>query len=616
MAQNKKDGRPVCPGTRTERAIKLVRTIAVVMLSGAGLYVALLAFAPLLVSTSAVRSAMERSLSAWTGEQASIGGTPQVRFWPEPRITLPNVTIVKPSASGDQVLGRIERLTASFGVIAALRGEPAFSDFEFVRPVISVTRDRDHHIVWTGGGLLGQAVARVRADAQAKPASEETLDTEIGNVTVEDGTVEFTDVSSGRNVTIDAISGEIKWANLSARFEGKVTASVAGRALTIDLSAAKPLVLFAGKDTAISLTLRAPGFGASFDGPANLYAGQLLSGALRLDIPDMAAFLTWGGWKQGPFVNVKRASVRAEVQTLGDSMRLDKFAATSDDSSASGVLDLMMPSGKRPKIGGTLAFDDIDLGALIDTFSALPPGFEKTPGLLPQWLDFDVTLSAATASLEPFKLEQMAASIVTSGTRRQVNIIDSRLEGGAFTAQLVDSGGPNGDQLQLSASDVDLAAIFERMPMQGPLPRGRGSLDLSLNFNKPMAVAGLDDVDGTLRFTASSGTLKPFNLDAILTRAASERFFRLSDTGTGSLDYDKIELAATLADGAARIDKGLLESSGSTLTLSGIVPYADNGLALMAQWTADPAKSQGASAQTTLFVGGSWPDPILSPMSR
>lgn len=48
---------------------------------------------PLVISTTDVRPTMERMLDAWSGGKSRITGEPNIRFWPNPTLTLYGATI-------------------------------------------------------------------------------------------------------------------------------------------------------------------------------------------------------------------------------------------------------------------------------------------------------------------------------------------------------------------------------------------------------------------------------------------------------------------------------------------------------------------------------------------
>ncbi|NKF31441.1 AsmA family protein, partial [Pseudomonas sp. BGM005] len=140
-----------------------------------------------------------------------------------------------------------------------------------------------------------------------------------------------------------------------------------------------------------------------------------------------------------------------------------------NEASATGVMDLSTEPGKRPKIGGTLAFDQMNLKPFLDAFALrLAAGeAEDISGMREplQLLDIDVRLSARRAQMGLFELSDVGASMIVTGGEAKFDIGDSAFEGGEMTAHLeatrrdFDGGG----KLQLSIRDADFAALAERL---------------------------------------------------------------------------------------------------------------------------------------------------------
>ena len=106
-----------------------------------------------------------------------------------------------------------------------------------------------------------------------------------------------------------------------------------------------------------------------------------------------------------------------------------------------------------------------------------------------------------------------------------------------------------------------------------------------------------------------------FDLSAFLNRFKQGGFFPLREVSTGSVSVDRAEVRATLADGAARIEKAEAKLGERVLALSGVMPYVGGGLALSGAVVAPDASSADATkAEASFFVGGSWSAPFVSPI--
>jgi AsmA protein len=119
-------------------------------------------------------------------------------------------------------------------------------------------------------------------------------------------------------------------------------------------------------------------------------------------------------------------------------------------------------------------------------------------------------------------------------------------------------------------------------------------------------------VTGNIHFRTQSGSLPGFDSEAVRSEAAKAEFFALSAVSHRAFAFDRLDIAADLDDGAAQIKRGRIEGPQETITLSGVIPYKSSGLALSGKIIATDPVNDAAFPVLPFFVGGSWPDPVLS----
>ncbi|MBB3656306.1 AsmA protein [Rhizobium sp. BK650] len=607
------------PASRWLPAFARVSTI--VLLIGLAFFVALRIAAPYLVSTGFVRSGIEDALSKWTGYHAEIKGNPVLEFWPTPRITLNEVTIRQPRESGDRLLGRIESLSADFSLIDALRGRTRFHEFHLQRPDLSLTRDENGLIDWSYAGLLARAIRGVRDENGAEVLAPK-LDADIGAVTVEDGTLTITDTLTGNIYHLDNVAADIAWPKLSRPISAVIIARFNGQDLKIDFASAAPLLVFAGKNAEMKASITSNLMTARFQGVGSMVSLSNISGNFNASFPDVPALLKWSGRPVPGIETLKSASMKSDVTSASTGFRFNNLSMTLNDASATGVMDFTTASGRRPKIGGTLAFDQMNLKPFLDAFALRLAAGGVSDILLRgptgplQLLDLDVRLSARQAQMGIFSLADVGASVIVAGDEAKFDIGDSQFEGGEMTAHLeatrrdFDGGG----KLQLSIRDADFNALAEKLQLKGPLPHATGSLDLSLQTPKAIWTTGLADVTGKLKFWTSAGSIPGVDVSAVRTQAAQKSFFPLSTAANGAFAFNKLDLQADFANGTAEIHDARFVGSEQTLALSGVITYESNGLALSGSLEAtDPARAADLPL-LPFFIGGSWPNPVISPV--
>ena len=571
--------------------------------------------APFLISSTVVRESMERAVAEWTGHDVEIDGTPDIRFWPEPRITLREITIRKQAEDGERVLGRVARLSASFDLLQALVGQPEFKDFRLTDPEIYVLREADGRLDWANDGLLSRAVRDVQPDGSGQVLAADD-DARMGDVRISNGLFEVSDVVSGRITRLQSINGTLDWPWLSRRLELKADANFNGKALTLDMSSTQPLLLLSGKSGNLSGTMTSVLFHGQFQGVANLAANAFLSGDAELTVPDLAAAMNWAGMNFTGVERLKSFSLKTRLVTNDSILRFDNLSLGLNDAKATGILDLMLLPDRPARLTGTLAFDRMDLSAALAAIAPRALGdTSRTSGQLAD-LELDLRLSAQQAMLGRFMLSEAAVSVMNVGDQSRIDIADSDFETGRLTGRIatVKGGTAGAVALRLAIQDADFGNIVKELGLAGPLPAARGSLDLSLDIDRPLEPEAWRNAKGALRFRAERGSLSGVNLAGIRQLAAQKPYFPLSDAGSGSLEFDHIDISANLADGSADIREGRITGATETLTLSGVIPYINNSLALSA--TVATVAAAAGTPPLMVFIGGSWPNPVIWPVSQ
>ena len=188
----------------------------------------------------------------------------------------------------------------------------------------------------------------------------------------------------------------------------------------------------------------------------------------------MPALLTWSG-KSIPGVETLRSfSIQSDIVSAANALRFNNVALGLNGANATGVMDVSVGANERPRLGGTLAFDHMNLKPFFDAFAlrlaAGEAGAPQDGGPL-QKLDVDLRLSTKDMQLPPFRLTDVGASIIVSSNEAKFDIGDSQFEGGEMTAHLEAMRGDfdGGGKLQISIRGADFAGLIERLQLKGPL---------------------------------------------------------------------------------------------------------------------------------------------------
>ncbi len=568
---------------------------------------------PQFVSTASVKTNMEKALSSWTGGRASISGDPTISFWPRPQLTLHDVTIVS-EVDNLLPLARADAITADFDVLAALRGTPVFYDFRLLAPVFRIERLKDGALNWRRSGWMSDAM-HGRPDEAPMLAQ----DVPIGDIAIENGALEIIDQQTGGAQRITDITGMVRWQSPSERIGIDLSAVIKGEVVNWSFACDEPLLFFSGRSTSIDTALRSAPVNFAFEGAGSLASNAFFSGQTSVSAPSITALLRWYGLDIPQDPTLGAINLNAALTIGSQAVKLDNLALTIDGANATGVLDIALPVEHLPRIGGTLAFDRLDLNTL---FSSLAPMPGTTAGIARavdtdflEWLRLDLRLSAQQANLGPVLLTDLAAGIMVRDGRASFDIGDSTYAGGslsgriAIAEQWINGGG----QLALSLKGADLAPIASQLNLQGPLPIGRSDVSLDLSTDKPIWAMTLDDLSGRIRVTVNDGTLVNFNADAFESMVARDAFFNLSEVSNGAFSFSTADMEATFADGVAELTRAEIVTEEKALSVTGRIPYRTSSLALAG--TLKPADPKAIADPLRFFVGGSWPNAIISPIS-
>lgn len=572
---------------------------------GIGLAVGYNAALPLVISTADVRPTMERMLDAWSGGKSRITGEPEIRFWPNPTLTLYGATI-ETTDGNPKPLARIGSITAAFSLLSALRGEPALEDIRLIEPVVTLERGADGTLNWE----------RPRWLAPREPAATGG-DTPFGDITIENGRLQVFDRSTNYAREFPGISGTVKWPSFSGRLNAQLSSVIGGQTVSWSLACDEPLTLLAGHNSTLKTSLTSAPLNFSFEGTGNLSLKPFASGRLQVSSASLPALAAWfegashGGLPESSF------NLNANVTTGDQTLKLDDLHLSLGGATATGVLDVAVPSDDTPRVEGTLAFDKIDLNELQPLFAELPVDPEElakhmTDAFARAWR-IDVRLSTQEAAIGPLRLTDVAAGVMVDHGRASLDIGDSTYANGRLSGRLVlsEAGLARGGKVELVLKDADLATAVAGLGFNGPVPTGRGSVNLDLATDHPFWTPKAADASGRLTVSLANGKLSEFDASVFSELVRKGEFFSLSQASSGSFDFQRADIEARFSDGSARLNRATFTGPAGSLSVNGVIPYRSGSLALAGTFT----DAANAAQRLRFFVGGSWPNAVISPLS-
>ncbi|MDO1581080.1 AsmA family protein [Rhizobium oryzicola] len=599
--------RALKPKTRIARLAISLGLLAIIMI------VLFRLVAPSLISSTLVRSRMEDAVEGWLGHDVTIEGTPDLSFWPVPTVSMRGITIRAWEAPNAPVLGRVSKLSARFSLLKALQGTPIFRDFALVNPDISVTIDKNGHFNWNGDGLLGKAIQKATG-AGGRQLLAPSLDAVIGDVTVTEGIVRLT-AQDGSTLVVDGVNGTLDWPNLSAAARLQLRARLRDQSVNLDLFSAQPLLFLSGRMADLDATLKSALITTRFTGNVDLSSYGFLSGDLELSIPNMESLVQRAQLNVHAADRLRDISLTSKLVRTAGALRMEQLSVAANGSHATGIMDLMLIPERPPRLTGTLAFDRLELWPLVDAVATgQHPERMEEKAMPEQGIGFDLRLSANAALLGPLPLDNAAISIVSNAEQSRLEILDSDLHNGTLRGLVSTVTTPSpGVDMRLMVKNIGFDTLAKDMSWTTPMISGTGSVTLDLHATKPLQSIGAKDMTGSLKISADNGRISGFNVKELRRLAGSKSYFTLGEAGSGTIDFNHLDIDTKIANGIAEIGTARSEGPQQSISLTGVIPYETGGLALSS--TIIDATT-AALPPLNLFIGGAWPNPILWPLPQ
>ena len=516
------------------------------------LIVAVLAL-PSLIDLNGRKAQIVAEVKKATGRDLVLDGPISLSILPVPEVTLSGVKFLNVAGSKNSAMVEVKSVTVKPSIMALLAGGFAASEVILVEPKIVLEIDAQGKPNWE----FTPSVAEARP-AAAKPAAARPLS--LGRVTIDDGTLIFSDSRAGLSVIAEKADFSAAVGSLDGPYSLTGGATLNGAPLQIDLSVGAK----AADGRAVRLALAAAGGKLSFDGKlSEIGPGARLAGIASSSADNLMTFaetlLRMAGQPQPnlPPLLAGRFSFDGTIDVSQTAVSTKDFKLALGEDVGAGSLSVRLKPALA--VEGRLSADRLDLDRWLAAMTpparpqaATPPppaGATAAPAPAPG----PSLLGTITAKLA-FEVGQVIYH--RQPVRNVVLELDAR--GGAvavprFTATLPgdlvlqarstmsgDSAKPAvtgefslaGPKLRetLSWLDVDVSAVppnkLTRLSMKGRMASTGGNVQVS------DAVFELDDLKGSGGITVTFGvpltivtqlSLDTLDLDSFLTTVPAEK---------------------------------------------------------------------------------------------
>jgi AsmA protein len=592
-------------------------------------------FIPSIVSTDLVKQRFELVISETIGQKVTFNTEPKITLWPNAKISLGAVTVGKTEISTEESLLIADSVSADMSLFSALFGEPSFSNYKLVRPTVQLEIYPDGTSNWLPtsnilGGLLNSNVSTQTTNLIVSASTEGPFDSNLfdfQNLEIEGGTVLLITDPGNEPEKISSINGRITRSSFTNTLTTNFEAIVRGEKINLNIVDLDTVNLIHGEVVDTNITLKSDLVNFSYNGEIQAGNKVFLKGELALNTPSVRRAIEWSGSEIKPGAALGAVDLQADVSGTLTGAKFEDLIVKIGDNRGIGILDYSLEDDGPPVLSGTLAFNTLDIESFLRAFTPLPKSSDDIANTIDtrflKQLGLDLRLSAQSAKFGPVEMSNLAAAVKVNREDATFNVGDATAYGGQLIGKISisDKGIDGGGEISISVRAVDFDEFFTTLELEGPLPRGTGDLDLKLTSERPLWATDVANIRGGLSITLNDGSVPGVNLDQIKQLASEKKFFGLNDAANGSLSFDMAELDVDIDGGIASIQQAIIMSGDEQIILNGIIPFAKGSFAL--QGSVSPIASQTGQTSSEspkptdnvflFFIGGSWPNPIVSP---
>ncbi|NDW03602.1 AsmA family protein [Jiella pacifica] len=560
----------------------------------------------LALGSEAARALVVERLETLTGRNVSIDGRIDFSILPRARLSLDHVRL------GDDDF-TIDTLVADFSLFDVIAGKGKISGLVLVRPewhTHSAPPAVKGIAAGTGSGLLAglhSLLGRLGG---------------IGEVEIREGLFRPAGLGfagsrgvSNANVRIDQ-SGSGDTLRVAGSFVWN------GQPTTVDLEVSSDRPLIEGGQGNVDFSLDSPALTASYSGTAAIADFRRAEGRLSLSTPSFTRGIEWLFAPSTRIPELGAINLAGDLVFQGQSAELREAALSIAGSQGRGAMEARL-EGDMPVIGGTLAFQELNLTPIVRSIAPYPRSpldFERPLEVdFADALQMEIRLSATELALGTIPFEDVAAVVSVGDGTAKLDVGDATLFGGRGQAAIaIDglAGRPQRVHGWISASGIDTASLMSRLSVDSIGLSGRSAIRAKLEAPADNWRAVLSGLAATAQLDARDGTISGFDPGVFAEPGARPLTAGARD---GSIPFIALDAALRLNGMTIDLERIELHNRSGTLTAAGRYFAKSNEIEVAGEFAPDPASARAragapsAEAKAVSFMmTGKWPTPSVT----
>jgi AsmA protein len=367
----------------------------------------------LIVPTGALRTEIERRVTAATGRPFHIRGALTVSLFPTVGLTAHDVILDNAPGGAARALAAIDTMQIGANLVPLFSGRIEATTIELDHPRIALEVDAAGRANWKFAGDAGGAALLAK--------------TEFAGVTITDGAITYDNAHLHAHYAASGVDTKIALRRLDARtgFSGALT--YRGRRLNVSGVLKTPASLLAAHGTQADVQVTAPFLIAGFMGAMS--RDETLTGTGHLHTASLKDLAAWLGHPVSAGSGLGALDATSRFVAHEQHLTLKGLKATLDGMHVAGDLYADV-SGAVPEVDGVLTADRIDL----NTYIKLGGSGNGAPAVDTGWSHAPIRLDTLKLLDGHLKLTTGALSVLHMKLGKTT--IDLQLDHGAMTAKL------------------------------------------------------------------------------------------------------------------------------------------------------------------------------------
>lgn len=595
-----------------------------------------MAVSGLALTREVARAEIETRLAQLTGLDVTVEGAADFTLLPRTRISMTRIRIGSSSGSLDAVM-RIDGIVADLDLWQALLGHTRIERLSVIRPELLSTAGFMQASA-TPAGAAGSRLESIDGSIDRRPGSAEAKDIPahiqmtrylgaflsrfeaLRSIEIRHGV--FRMAAGGGSSGVSNANLVVSWPSQTsaARMSGSYVWN--GQPTEINLRFAAPLAFLSGETSGVDLDLSSPALTVAFDGEGAIGGARRFTGTLKVATPSLTRSIRWLGDPRAVLPEIGPLSIEAAVEGTGRDFNLRDAIVMLDGFTGRGAVEMRVAEGGRPTLGGTLAFDRLDLTGFAEAVAPLPRDALALQRPIPvdfiDRLDLDLRLSASRGAIGTVPMGELAATLNFQDGVATLDIGDATVLDGSGQARIsVDSRAPVPTARGFaSVRGIDTSGLFQAIGVSSIGVSGLS--DIRADIEAP--VTSWREIfkrnKMTVSIAARGGELSGFDPDVFLGDGTKPFAFATRET---SIPFETLQAAVTTTGPLAELKNLTLRNASGSFEATGHLSTATNQLDVSGWFVPRPGTTASilpdlrpAPRPIGFRMRGEWPRPIIT----